>query len=102
MGWVVLLASAGNRVGDVEFVSTIDDIAAAHDNTSNHVIDAPNRIDANDSNGTSCRLENSSLGTLSLGPEISGDGFVFLFLLSLCSGCCCVCFYFLFSGRRVV
>ena len=66
------------------------------------------RIDTNDSSGMSCRSENGSLGlsprvrTLSRRPEITSSGFVFHFCCRCVQAAAVSCFYFLFSGRRVV
>ena len=38
MGWVVLLPSAGEQVGDVEFVSRTDGDAAVHDTAQTNTV----------------------------------------------------------------
>ena len=65
MGWVVwvLLPGMGNWVSDVKFVSTIDDIAAAHDTQHKQPRDRCSESNqANDMDGVLCRSENRSPG----------------------------------------
>ena len=97
VGWDglgVLLPGVGNPIGDVVSMSRIDDIAAAHGTTqANHMMDVSNQIDANDSDGVSCRSENGSLGLSASSPipksapQLSSGGFVFVFVAVVCSGC---------------
>ena len=77
-------------------------------NTSNHVINAANRIEL--TIRMACRVDRKTdlpalarrVRTLSRRPEITSSGFVFHFCCRCVQAAAVSCFYFLFSGRRVV
>ena len=96
-------------VGDVVSISKIDDIAAAHD--KQHKQPRDGCFESTPMIGMACRVDRKRIPgvraltlTPSWGPEISSDGFVFIFFCCRCVvglSPCCV-FGFLFSDRRVV